>query len=216
MIKEYNKCFGTFSQSNNQTDTEYNIEVIGNKVYLKLQGSGSTEDWIQNFNFFAQLRFHFLHGRLIKPFKTFFFTHRGIYGKWASIRQNVHGWIDPLLKQGYQLYIHGFSQGGGLTQIAHEDFYYYLLENKLDTELVKSWAFASPMVFSILSSKAFRSRFKNLTVILNRNDLVGKVPGWLLGFRHYGKIIKIGKYNFSVFLPWKWIGNHLGYKKKLE
>ena len=213
MIKEYNKCFGTFSQSNGQTDTEYNIEVIGKEIYLKLQGSRSTEDWIQNFNFFVELRFHFFKGRLIKPFKTFFFTHRGIYEKWLSIKESVHKQIDPLLKQDYQLYIHGFSQGGGLTQIAHEDFYYYLLENKLDTDKVISWAFASPMVFGWLSSKVFKSRFKNLNVVRNVNDIVPKLPGWLFGFRHYGKVIKIGRWKLTF--PWQWLREHLSYKEKL-
>ena len=215
MIKEYKRCFGTFSQENTQTDTEYNIEVKGEEVYLKLQGSVSEADWISNFNFFAQLRFHFFKGKLKKPFKTFFFVHRGIYEKWLSIRQSVHEQIDPLLKEGYRLYIHGFSQGGGLVQIVHEDFWYYLYENGMDTSKVKSWAFASPMVFGWLASRVFRQRFKNLTVVINRNDIVTKVPGLLLGFRNYGKVIKIGKFNFSVFMPWKWLHNHMSYKELL-
>ncbi len=184
---------------NTITDTEYSVTPdLKNKiVYLAFQGSGSLLDWKQNLNI------------LIKPYsnmKSLFFVHRGIFKKFKSVIDNINTIINPLLEIGYKLEIRGFSQGAGLVVFAHEYFRFHYPNAK-----IHSVAFAPPRVFSLIGYKLLKKRFIGLDLVINKNDLVPKLPYIWLGYKHYGKKELLGKRKLLIF-PWNIAKEHLGYK----
>ena len=197
------------------TDTQYRLDINHEDkiIIVSIQGSVSFQDWIQNFNFIKEIVLKFNNGKLSKPFKSWFFMHAGFKEKYFSIKDNLHKNIDPLLTQGYKLNVFGFSQGASLTVATHEDFWYYLDENNLDQDLLHSYAFAPARVFSMWGFWFLKKRFGNLTLIISRRDIVPKVPLVIMGFLHYGKKHKLGKWRPTF--PWQWYKEHMSYKEQL-
>lgn len=189
----------TSGYENAETDTEYSINIYpeSKTVYLAFQGSRSKIDWLQNFNIW------------IKPYsnmKKIFFVHRGIFLKFKSVVKDIDLVLKPLLDDGYKLEIRGFSQGAGLTVFGHEYFGFHNPETKLH-----SVAFAPPRTFSFIGFFTLRKRFKNLEIVINRNDLVSKLPPVVLGYIHYGTKVILGKFKLLVF-PWNYVKEHMNYK----
>jgi len=189
---------------NNSGDTEYRLDIDHNAKEIVLSFAGSSEfiingkislDWRQNFDF------------LVKPYKHMehtFFVHRGIYGKYREVRDEIYDKLKGL--EDYEMFIYGFSLGGGLTYLAHEDYWFKGFNPT-------SYAFASPRIFSWWNCGVLKKRFKNLTTVINRNDIVPKVPFRWMGYRHYGKVNMLGKW--KVTFPWQWYKEHMGYKELL-
>lgn len=194
----YEQAMNCTGYENKTTDTEYSITPdLDNKiVYLSFEGSGSTMDWLQNFNI------------LIKPYsnmKNLFFVHRGIFQKFKSVIDNINVVIKPLLDIGYKLEIRGFSQGAGIAVFAHEYFKFHFPNKK-----IHSVAFASPRVFSLIGYKILKERLEGLEIVINVNDAVPKLPFVILGYLHYGIKTKLGKWRFTF--PWQWTKEHMGYR----
>ena len=77
------------------------------------------------------------------------------------------------------LTISGYSHGGALAILAHEDFTFHGLS------FVTGYAFGAPRVVW-MPSKTVASRFSMLTRVRMRGDLVTKLPPWMTGYRHVG------------------------------
>jgi hypothetical protein len=57
---------------------------------------------------------------------------------------------------------------------------------------IEAYGFGAPRVlWGILGNK--RHRWDNFTVVRNLNDLVTHLPPVIFGYRHVGKLIRIGK-----------------------
>ena len=194
--KEAMNCTGFV---NKETDTEYRLDIdYENKtVIVSFQGSGSKIDWRQNFTFYKKPYKHMKH---------LFFVHAGLFNKYSSVKDEIWSKIIPVLNPDWKIRIYGFSQGGTLASFMHEDAKYRLPE--LDVE---GWAFAPAKGFTFWNRKYLKKRFEGLNVVINRRDIVPKLPFWFQGFIHYGHVNKIGKRGISF--PWNWYKEHMGYKE---
>ena len=161
---------------------DYSIEIQDKTLYLLFQWSKGKEDWKNNFRFPA---------KAYKKGDNRWYCHGGFKRVWKSISAmlvprvlaalQTHTEIDTIVCV-------GFSHGGPMAGFATED-----MEFRYGSAYkIEGYAFGCPrFVFGILP-RAVKNRFKHFTVIRNIPDIVTHVPPIVLGFRHVGKLIKIG------------------------
>lgn len=136
---------------------------------LGFQCTKSRSDWF--FNFFATTVN--LDGELV---------HAGYAALWESVRDEVASEVGNT--QGFR--IEGYSQGGGLTNMAH---WYFQEHDKAPVSV----AFAAPKVFA---SNVHLVGLDNIQV---RGDIVCRVAS-SSAFRHEGNVELIGPNHFPN--PW--------------
>ena len=170
------------------TDTQYCIEETGDTVTIKIQGSISVQDWIQNFSFWKRPYKHMEHT---------FFAHAGFLKKYKAIR-------DPILKAGRSATAHGktiqvlgYSQGAGIGYLVVEDLRFHYPSAKIE-----AYMFGTPRAFSFIGGKILKERLSGITRVENGNDIVTRIPFVWMFYRHYGKLVHIGKkrnwFRFSI------------------
>ena len=158
---------------NKERDIQVRTEKVDNTLYIFYQGSTTDIDWKINFTFW------------IKPYKrmnTIWFAHRGFVLSYKSIR-------DRILKEAEnaeRIVVSGFSQGAAYAILTHEDLHF----NGFD---VRTIAYAPPRVFWFWNLWKIKERFEDLTLVINRGDIVTKIPFFLWGYVHQGAKIRIGK-----------------------
>jgi hypothetical protein len=155
-------------------DTQYKITDTDTHRLLSFQGSVSAQDWRDNFTF------------PVKPYRFQVFpwlAHGGFVRAWKAAQDQIMTEIHKDLNDRFLL-IAGYSHGGAIAVLAHEDCFYNGLDPRTDT-------FGSPGVLW-LPGQRIKSRFENLTIHLTRGDIVGHLPPFLLGYTHVGKVNRIG------------------------
>lgn len=166
-----------FTFRNYDTDTEWDSAIDGDTLILRFQETLSSTDWVDNFS------------TMKKPYrgmKDSFRVHSGFIRKYKSIRGDLFREIERLKGQFSIIRILGYSQGGALSILVHEDIWYNLPEYR---ESVYTTVFGCPRV---VSWGAPKERWKNVIRIENGNDVVTKVPfRWML-FSHVGNRLLIG------------------------
>lgn len=148
-----------------------NFKFIRNDdtLYIYFQGSNSITDWVENFMFTQ---------KVYKEFRV----HKGFYRAYSQVRDLM---LDVIYNGNYKnIIVVGYSHGGALCQLAHEDIVYHFPQLN-----VHSYAFESPRCLKV--SKKYRERWKNLTVIRNGCDIVTHCPPKIFGYTDLGTMIKI-------------------------
>jgi hypothetical protein len=170
-----------FGQENVETCTQWGWKFENETLFLNFQGSVSKLDWKQNFDF------------LQVPYKSMpkrFRVHRGFLTKWKSIQDDVIKVVRDHKPK--RIVITGFSQGGALATLCHEDLVYRWYDPE-------TWAFGSPRVFSWGVPK---NRFKRLTRVTLHWDMIPGIPFWFLGYKHIGKNVHYGRKPRLKIWPW--------------
>jgi triacylglycerol lipase len=171
MLKEY---FTTVLEGPWKTAGEDVQYKIINKV-LYLAGSNSFTDWKHNFDF------------PIEPYKKMpivWYAHRGFISAWKSAR-------DKILFDTKNNSVHtivGYSFGGALATLAHEDYIFNYGDG------INTYTFGSPRV--VWDSSGIKSRFDKLIRVKVNGDIVTHLPFAFLGFNHVGKCITYGPKSF--------------------
>jgi hypothetical protein len=176
--KELRKLFsitnsGPWNTAGN--DTQYKVAVECKRIILAFAPSSSKQDWIDNFAF------------PVRPYRDMpygWLAHGGFVRAWKAARDAIVADVMSILGDN-QLVITGYSHGGALATLAHENFVFHGL-------IPMTVIFGSPRVLW-MPPKALRHRFRDVTVIRNRGDIVTHLPPWLFGYQHVGEIVKIGK-----------------------
>lgn len=154
-------------------DIQYRIVKRNDCVIVAFQCTASRSDWMLNFSAW------------VKPYRNMPETwrvHAGFLRGYKSIRDEVMAAL-----QGEKcIIVTGFSQGGALATLLHEDLKF----NRPDA-MVGTFVFGSPRV--VWLSKGVHHRFAGLVRIEHARDIVTKVPFWLLGYRHVGGRLRFGR-----------------------
>jgi hypothetical protein len=173
-VKFLNCLNATYTTVENNGD--FSVVHNGNKLTIYFEWSDGATDWKNNFNFPA------------KPYrrmKDLWFCHRGFLKVWKSIEPYVENYIlDETLKE---IEIIGYSHGGAIAQLCYE----YVKFNRPDVAVV-GFGFGAPRVFWGFACKRVKARFEDFMVIRNGHDIVTHLPPVLFGFRHLGRVFKIG------------------------
>ncbi len=180
-----------------KTDTEYSFKVDDDNktLIIAFQGSTSKTDWLLNF-FYFKIPY--------KNMKKVFFVHSGFLIRWKSVRDEVLKKIKAY--PNYRIMLRGFSQGSTTCLLAHEDIGWH---TGVRPETV---VFGCPRVFGFWHSRELKKRLSDVTRIENSDDIVPSLPWFWLGFRHYGKLIHIGKKRCLLRFSVK---DHLRYEEQL-
>lgn len=185
MKELFAKCLkGPWTKSGD--DVRYRLEKDNNTLTLVFPGTWNDYGWQRDFQFAVVL---------YKGMKIPFLVHKGFASMWHSIRDEIMGRIQDEVNNGAKrLIVLGYSQGGALATLAHEDAGFRF--NGLD---VSTFSFASPRVLCF-PPKEIRERFATLTRFAVWGDPVPMAPPPIMGYTHVGSGIMIGP--FSLFWPW--------------
>jgi len=149
-------------------------------LYILFQQSAGLTDWQNNLDFPAAP---------YRDMETDWRCHRGFLRVWRS----VQSYIDEILRlTSYSdITVAGYSHGGALAVLCHEYiwFRYPALRSRL-----RGVGFGAPRVVWCRSGcRRIASRWEQFTVVRNRDDVVTHLPPALLGYRHMGRILEIGR-----------------------
>lgn len=169
LFELFHKC--AYEIDYDQIGDSVNFKFIKNEdtLYIYFQGSNSITDWVENFMFTQ---------KVYKEFRV----HKGFYRAYSQVRDLM---LDVIYNGNYKnIIVVGYSHGGGLCQLAHEDIVYHFPQLN-----VHSYAFEAPRCLKV--SKKYRDRWKDLTVIRNGSDIVTHCPPKIFGYTDLGTMIKI-------------------------
>ena len=155
----------------------YATEIKDDVLYLYFEKSDGENDWRINFDFPAV------------PYrrmgKTVWFAHRGFLGVWKEIEEKVKD--DIFNKKIKGIICVGYSHGAAIAVLCYE----YARFNRPDLrEDIYGYGFGCPRV---IWGEIPDDRWQNFTVIRNIDDAVTHLPPTVLGYKHIGKMLEIGK-----------------------
>lgn len=156
-------------------DTQYNITETQDTVYLSFAPSSSKRDWLDNFNF------------PVKPYRDMprlWLAHGGFVRAWKAAKDQITKEVIPLIKN-KKFRITGYSHGGAIATLAHEWF-------EFNDYYPITFTFGSPRVIWMPVKHTLYS-FCWLVPVRNSGDIVMHAPPAIMGYRHVGSLITIGK-----------------------
>ncbi len=158
----------------------YAIKRENTTLYIFFQGSDGKNDWKNNLDFPAKPYRH-----MDKPT---WFAHRGFARTWKEIEPFLAPEIaDKSVKK---IVIAGYSHGGALAMLCHEYVWYHRPDLR---STIEGYGFGAPRVFWGRRTAALKARWERFIIVRNINDIVTHLPPAAFGFKHMGKLLKIGE-----------------------
>lgn len=152
-------------------------EREGDTLRIFFEESNGATDWRNNFDFPAE------------PYRDMedkWFAHRGFLRVWKNVEPHlVEAIADPTVSY---IEICGYSHGAAVALLCYE----YCKFHRPDI-VVDGYGFGAPRVVWGWVPKNVKARLKGFVVVRNGKDLVTHLPPVFFGFRHVGKVKKIGK-----------------------
>ena len=184
MLEKFTECLNA-SYVHIENDASFAVKQDGETLTLYFEKSNGATDWRNNFDFPA---------RPYRDMANGWFCHRGFLRVWKSIEPYIVNKIFDLSIS--KIDIVGYSHGAAIALLCYE----YVKFNRPDVE-VSGVGFGCPRVFWGTARRAVMQRFEGFVVVRNGCDLVTHLPPACFGFRHVGKLLKIGApWNFEDFL----------------
>ncbi len=169
----FKRCI-SIEYTNITGDGSYAYEKLGDTLYIYFEGSNGIMDWQNNLNF------------PIKAYKGIY-VHRGFLLVWKSLEPYIKKAISDTSPD--KIILVGYSHGGALAVLCHEYIWYNY--PALRSHLL-GYGFGAPrVVWGFLGDKA--ARWESFTVVRNIDDIVTHLPPSILGYRHVGRLLEIGK-----------------------
>ena len=186
MLKLFKRCLNA-KYIHTENGGDYSIEIQDKTLYLLFQWSKGKEDWKNNFRFPA---------KAYKKGDNRWYCHGGFLRVWKSVRDQLEPRVLSILKTTEidTIVCVGYSHGAALAGFATEDMEF--IYNSCYS--IEGYGFGCPRFVFGLIPKIVKARFSKFTVIRNIPDIVTHVPPVVLGFRHVGKLIKIGSIAFRL------------------
>lgn len=161
------------------SQASFYCEKVGSRLNIFFESSNGVADWKNNFDFPA---------KAYREMGNKWYVHRGFLRVWKSARDFLKS--DILNKDVREIVVVGYSHGAALALLCHE----FCVFHRSDIECnIRGYGFGCPRVVYGLPAKNVRGRFKQFYVIRNCRDIVTHLPPVILGFRHVGNMIHIGK-----------------------
>ena len=163
-----------------ENDGSYASYKIDEKRYIFFQHSNGIQDWKNNFDF---------PSKAYKGMDIPWRCHRGFLKVWKSIMPYIEKLILP--KDFEAAVIIGYSHGGALSSLCYEYVWYNYPEIR---NRLYGFSFGSPRIFYGTKNYAFlMKRFEKYVNVVNSEDIVTKLPPYIMGYRHMGKVLDIGR-----------------------
>lgn len=179
LLQLYQKCLKA-EYVEVEKGASYALERWGGTLYILFEWSHGTADWLHNLDFPATTYDHM---------GVTWFCHRGFLSVWKAVKSYIYKGIKEVSVK--KIIVVGYSHGAALAALCHEFVWYHRpdLRNRLE-----GYGFGAPRVYwGFWVRSALKARWENFFVVRNQNDIVTHAPPVLLGFRHVGTVITIGK-----------------------
>lgn len=157
----------------------YSVQREGERVYLLFEKSNGAIDWRNNLDFPA---------KAYREMQDTWFVHRGFLRVFNTVKEQIAPIVqDHRVKS---IVLSGYSHGAALALLAHE----YCVFHRPDlAKRIYGFGFGCPRVVWGGVPQKVKERFARFTVIRNDLDVVTHLPPALLGYRHVGNMLKIGR-----------------------
>lgn len=152
-------------------DCRVKIVHSADSIIIAFPGTGTAKNWAWNFT-----ALEVPYKDMLAPFRV----HAGFLKIWHDARDYVAAEVAKL--QPAKIICTGYSQGGALALLCHEDMVYRGYNSACIS-------YAAPRVFS---AGAPADRFAAVHRIAVRGDIVPHLPMAIMGYRHYGTAHNIG------------------------
>ncbi len=150
----------------------------GDLLYVFFEKSNGAEDWINNLSYHAVSR-----GRIGDPW----YCHEGFLRVFESILPYIEKKIGS--KSVGAVVTVGYSHGAALAVLCHE--YIYTEHPELRNN-ISGFGFGCPrVVFGTVPHEG--ERWRDFYMVRNIDDTVTHLPPRVLGYRHVGNMIEIGR-----------------------
>ncbi|MBQ8387614.1 MAG: lipase family protein [Clostridia bacterium] len=161
---------------------DYAIERWGTRLYLFFQWSDGLRDWQNNLDFPS--RAYESHGKSWR-------VHRGFLRVWKSVRGEIEAAVSKSVSnfETTGIFCVGYSHGAAIAGLATEDMEFLFGAHVP----VCGFGFGCPRFIWGSLPREVKDRFSRFNVIRNIPDIVTHLPPYLLGYRHGGPLVKIGK-----------------------
>ena len=174
----FKEClYGKYVTTSEGADIAFRRE--GETLFIFFEKSDGLRDWINNLSFCVQP-----YGGMSHPWKC----HGGFLRVFKSAREMIDQAITE--QKTSSVTVVGYSHGAALAVLAHEYIWFNYPELRFS---LRSLAYACPRVIYGELPACVRKRWTGLLRISHRGDLVTHLPPAILGFRHVGRGIRIGK-----------------------
>jgi hypothetical protein len=188
---------------NEETDTLGLLIPEGDTVYVVFRSSRALQQDSVDFYYnrrFSLRRVPFVPGTGIR-------AHRGFIEKYMSIRKQ---YLRELVNSGAKkIVLVGHSAGAAMVSLAFMD----LKHLYPDTPLY-AVTFGLVRVFNAKGARWYRPYRDSLIRIVNGRDFFPNLPPLLFGYRHIGRLVRIGYRPFWKI--WSMYDHHPGYRRVLE
>lgn len=151
-----------------------------NTLSIFFEWSNGERDWLNNFLFLPIPK---------KPYSDMdhlWFCHMGFFKVWKTIEPHLADAIKDITVE--RIDISGYSHGAAIAQLCYE----YVKYHRPDVD-VTGVGFGAPRVFWGFINKTIKRRVEDFIVVRNGNDIVTHLPPVIFGFRHIGKVLKVGE-----------------------
>ena len=150
----------------------------GDLLYVFFEKSNGERDWFNNLSF---------HAVSVGREEENWFCHEGFLSVWRSILPYLEGVLaSPSVRQVVTV---GYSHGAALALLCHEYLWYTRADIVGDCE---AYGFGCPrVVYGIAPREG--ERWRRFFVVRNLDDPVTHLPPRILGYRHVGNLIEIGR-----------------------
>lgn len=167
----------------NEDGADIAFQREGDSLYIFFEKSDGLRDWINNLSFCVQP-----YGEMEHPWRC----HGGFLRAFKGLRSVINDALSDEKIRSVTLV--GYSHGAALALLAHEyiTFNYPSLRDTLH-----SFGFGCPRVLYGTIPPCVRERWSGFLRVSHRGDLITHLPPAILGFRHAGKRLRVGKPTFS-------------------
>jgi predicted lipase len=135
-------------------------------------------------------------------------VHNGFIDAYKEIRGDIHDLYQKNPKN--IVLITGHSLGGALATLCAVDMQYNF-QNEETTNMITTLqciTFGSPRVGNGAFTNSYNRRVPRTFRVVNRDDIITRIPYWFMGFRHVKQKIQLGKRHWWRFLFGKWGKDH--------
>lgn len=179
LLTLYNRVLNARYITIEGSEASFCCEMCGGRLNIYFESSNGIVDWRNNLDFPA---------KAYRDAENRWYVHRGFLRVWKSARDYLKSYI--FNRSVREIVVAGYSHGAALALLCHE-FCVYHRPDIADN--VRGYGFGCPRVVFGVLRKNIKERFKRFYVVRNCRDVVTHLPPSILGFRHVGNMIHIGR-----------------------
>ncbi len=174
--------------------------IRGNKIYLNIQGTDEKLEWNDkkkgNFNFMGKQKFPIPALGKNKKIKV----HPGFLSAYITGREMIL----RMVKEFEFIYFHTHSRGAGISNIASRDIQWHIDNIWKTSQRVINITGGSPRTYNFAGANEYSRTDIICKRLVYRNDIVANTPWPIMGYKHVGDLIRLGKPYIPspVGIPW--------------